>query len=125
MAAASVCVPTVSPSCLLPLWEAPQDQQVGLTQSPFKLLLPSGVLECEILCAPLRAESLFPTVVWLSYKQALLAFKAKHSGGSSFRCRTHRLGSPMWGSDRSILGQNLCNYDYPPVCGPPTRECGF
>ena len=27
-----------SPSCLLPLWETLQDQQVGLTQAPFKFL---------------------------------------------------------------------------------------
>ena len=26
-------------SCLLPLWEALQDQQLPLTQAPFKLLL--------------------------------------------------------------------------------------
>ena len=35
MAAASVYVPRVSSSCLLALWEAFQDQQVGLTQAPF------------------------------------------------------------------------------------------
>ena len=32
-------------SCLLPLWEALQDQQLPLTQAPFKLLLQSWVLE--------------------------------------------------------------------------------
>ena len=42
MAASSVHVSTMSSSCLLLLWESLQDQQVGLTQAPFKLLLCSG-----------------------------------------------------------------------------------
>ena len=33
-------------SCLLPLWEALQDQQVSLTQAPFRLPLLLWVLEC-------------------------------------------------------------------------------
>ena len=39
MAAASVCCPRVNLGCLLPLQETLQDQQVGLAQAPFKLLL--------------------------------------------------------------------------------------
>ena len=39
MAAISVYVPRVSCSCLLPLWETPQDQQVSLARGPIKLLL--------------------------------------------------------------------------------------
>ena len=42
MAASSVHVSTLSSSCLLLLWESLQDQQVGLTQAPLKLLLCSG-----------------------------------------------------------------------------------
>lgn len=38
MAATSICVPRVSPSFLLPLWKALQNQ-VDLTQAPFKLLI--------------------------------------------------------------------------------------
>lgn len=38
-AATGICVPEVNPSCPVPLWEAVQDQQVGLSQAPFKLLL--------------------------------------------------------------------------------------
>ena len=45
MAAATVCVPGVTSRCLLPLQEALQDQEVALTQAPFKLLLLSWVLE--------------------------------------------------------------------------------
>ena len=40
MSVSSVCVPSVCSSCLLPFWETLQDQQqVGLMQTPFKLLL--------------------------------------------------------------------------------------
>ena len=34
-----ICVLEVSPNCPVPLWEAVQDQQMDLTQAPFKLLL--------------------------------------------------------------------------------------
>ena len=34
--ATSVYIHRMNPSCLLPLWEALQDQQVDLTQAPFK-----------------------------------------------------------------------------------------
>ena len=39
--ATSIYVPCGSPSCLLLLWVAPQDQQVSLTQVSFKLGLPT------------------------------------------------------------------------------------
>ena len=45
-------------SCLLPLWEALQDQQLPLTPDPFKLLLQPWVLEHVRFCMPpLRVES--------------------------------------------------------------------
>lgn len=45
--------PWGSPSCLLPLWEALQDQQ---TQALFKLLSLCWDLECEILCAHFKSR---------------------------------------------------------------------
>ena len=46
-------------SCLLPLWEALQDQQLPLVQAPFKLLLQPWVLEHVRCCmSPLRAVSI-------------------------------------------------------------------
>lgn len=52
MAAASIHVPRVSFSCLLPLPEALQDQEVGLTQAAFKLLLMPLVLKhVRFVCA--------------------------------------------------------------------------
>lgn len=38
IAATSVCAPRISSSCHLPLKEFLQDEQVGLTQAPFKSL---------------------------------------------------------------------------------------
>ena len=67
MAAASIFFPWVSPNFLLPLREALQDQQVGLPQAPFKMLLLPWVSECVRVCvSPLRKESVFSTVLWLS-----------------------------------------------------------
>ena len=31
----------------------------------------------------------------------------------------------MWGLSPSLLGKNLCNYDYPPFCGLPTGGWGL
>ena len=70
----------------------------------------------------LRVVSLVPTALQLSCTQALLAFKAKHSGTLSSQCRIPRLESLMWGSDPSLLGENLCNCNYHPICGSPTQE---
>ena len=60
-----VYVPRVSSSCLLPLQEVLQGQQVRLIQVPFKLLLLPLVPEQVRFCMNrLRVESLFPTAVW-------------------------------------------------------------
>ena len=65
MSVASVTVPRGSPSCLLLLWEALQDQQVGLTQAPSQLLPLFWVAEqVRYYALPLRVESLFPMVFW-------------------------------------------------------------
>ena len=59
MAATRARVPRVSCSCLLPPWETLQDQDVGLTQVPFKLLLLPWVLEYVEFCVlPLIVESI-------------------------------------------------------------------
>ena len=54
--AASVLVPTVKQSHLLPLQETPQHQQVGLVQSPpGSLLLPLGPDAHTTLCVPSKS----------------------------------------------------------------------
>ena len=59
MTARSVYVPRVSFSCLLlPLHDAFQDQQLGLSQTPFKLLLLLWIMEnAKFYMQPLRMES--------------------------------------------------------------------
>ena len=120
MPSTSVYVPRGSSSCLLPLWEALQDQQVGLTWGPFKLLPLHWVLEHVGFCvSSIRLESLFPTVLWLSHIQAPLAFKARYSGAPPSQCKTPGPRNMMWGSDPLLLEENLSNCDSPPVCGSP------
>ena len=116
----SVYVCVGSPSSLLPLRESLQDQQVCLTEMSFKLLLLHWDLEWLRFCVyPLRVE---PTCV--SHMHTPLAFKPRHSRGSSSRCRTPGLGSLMWGLDPLLLGENLCNWDYLSICGSSTQGCG-
>ena len=74
---AAICfsVPRRRPGCLLLLQEAPQDQQVQLTQGLFKLLSLCEALEYVKSGAhPLRAEPLFPAPLWLSHMQAPLVY---------------------------------------------------
>ena len=81
-----------SPSCFLPLWKALQDQRVGLTQGPFKLLPLRWDLEHVRFCVhPLRVES-FLQPFNSPHMQAPLAFKAIRSGGLSPWCRTNVRG---------------------------------
>ena len=67
MAVTSVHILKLISNCLLPLWEALQHQQVGLTQAPLKLLLLPRVPEhvSSYMC-PSRVDSLFPPALQLS-----------------------------------------------------------
>lgn len=66
MATTSVCVLSVTSSFLLPLSKPLQDQQVGMTQASFKLLLLIWAPEHVRFCVyPLRVECLFPTALWV------------------------------------------------------------
>ena len=79
--------------------------------------VPVHVKPC--VCPP-RVESLFPQVLWSSCTQAPLSFKTKSSGGHSSQCQTPRLGSLMWGSEVSLLWENLCDIIiFQFVCHPP------
>ena len=105
MAAASVNTP--SPSHLpSPLEEILLDQQVGLVQSPIKLLLYSWAPLCLcFLCAPFKSEVSFSQVLaglagllklspaWPSKPNAL--------GVCLPGAGPPRLGSPTWGSELS------------------------
>lgn len=61
MATATICVPRVSVSLLLLLWETLQDQQVNLTKANTKLLLLPWVWECVRFCVcPFRLSLCLP-----------------------------------------------------------------
>ena len=66
MTASRVYVPRMSCSCLLHVQKTLQDQQIGLTQAPTKLLLLSCVPEgVRFSMCPLRVTSLFPPALGL------------------------------------------------------------
>ena len=95
-------VPRVSSTCLPPLQETLQGQQVGLTHMPSESLLLPWVLEGVSCCVlPLRVDSPFFTALWVSPKWALLDFKVKCSGGLFSWRRTSRLGS-LWHGDWTL-----------------------
>ena len=71
---------------------------------------------------PLTEKSLFPIALLLSWTEALLVFKARHSRGSCSWCRIPGLGSSTWGSDPSLLAENFYHCDIPPICGLPTLK---
>lgn len=71
---------------------------------------------------PLTEKSLFPIALLLSWIEALLVFKARHSRGSCSWCRIPGLGSSTWGSDPSLLAENFYHCDIPPICGLPTLK---
>ena len=94
----------------------------GFSQAAFKLLplcWHSGQMIFHV--HPLSTESMFPVLHQLSCTQVPL----RRTGGLSSQCRTPKLGSSMWCSDLSLFGKNLCNCDYPPVCGSSTWGYGF
>ena len=121
MASASIYVPRGSFHCLLLLQEALQDQQMGMTQAPFRLLTLPWVLEHVRFCMhSFTVESLFYRPLALMY----MAFKVSHSGGSSL-CRSLELGSQMWDLDPSLPWENSHNCDYPSLCELPPASVGF
>ena len=70
------------------------------------------------VCPP-RVAFLFPPVLWSFCDEAPLTFKAKCSGGSSSQFQIPILGSLTWGSELSLLWENLCDIIIL-VCGSPT-----
>ena len=124
MTIASICVPSMSPNCLLP---SPRGFLKSATESaPGSFELPF----CH------RSQSMWGLCVhyksWVSLSYILLVLqKANPTGFWSqtlaeliFQCTTPRLGSLMWSLNTSALGENLRNCDYPPACGLSTRKRG-
>ena len=86
----------------LPSWKSLQDQLVGLTQAPFKVLPLPWVSGWGRFCVPLfRVE----TFLQLSWKKAPEAFNVNYSGDSPSWCMTPtmeaRVGLCKWNSGSS------------------------
>ena len=109
------------PGLLLPvspsLWRAPADlnlcrgpsntsRQIWLSLLWGQCSFPLGLGTHKILCHP-RVESSFPSVLWKSCNQILLAFKVRFPGDSQSLCPIIRLGSLTWGSEPSQQWENL------------------
>ena len=89
--------------------------------SQFKLLV--------TLCAPSKSEVSVSPVLWNSCDQTL-ALRDKCSGGSSSWCLTPRLRGRgeavlMWGSELTLLWENLCDIIILQVVGHPPSEYGI
>ena len=124
MAATNAYVPRVSCSCLLLLREILQDQQVGLTQAPIKLLLLPWVLECVKFCGcPLRVKSLSPKSYGTPEIKAHWPSKPV-LWGLVFPVQDLQAGEPdVRLRPFTPLRESLqCNYS--PVCGSPTQWYG-
>ena len=70
-----------------------------------------GLRVCEILHI-----ILFSIPLCLNHKQSSSSWKPEFFG-SFFWCRTLGLETLMWGLSSLILGENICNYNSPPLCG--------
>ena len=91
------------------LWEILQDQVgrsgPGVYQIPVFAL---GPIACRILCAPFKSE-VSPESVWTPKIKPHWPSKLNCSKGWSSRYRTPELGSPVQGSEFSLLWENLCS----------------
>lgn len=121
MAAVSICVPSVSPSCCL--LGGSLNQQADLTQASFKSL----TLQWDLKWVgsgihSLRVESVQHSTLTL-HVQVPLSFKSRCTGNSSSRFRIPGMQSPMWGLDPlSFTGEPL-QLEYLPFWAYLTRQC--
>lgn len=99
-------------------WESLQDQQVGLTQAPFTLLLLPRVSEHVRFCVhPLRVESISHSHMAL-LKVSSAGLQSQMFWGLYSQPRTPGLGDSEVGLRplASWVGENLFNPNYPSVC---------
>ena len=118
MTAARVCVPKVSYSCILPLWDS-LNSAGRLTQDHFKWLLLPWVPEDVRFCVcPWRVESLFLTALWVSQIEVLWTSKSNILGAHLPGAGCLGCGN-WWGLRTPVPWSNphICNY--PLVCGLP------
>ena len=124
MVATSISVPRRFPSCLLPVWEALQDQQLGPTQVPFKLVPLCWDLERMFLCMSFKSRISVSYSLPALLNVSSVGSQSQTFGYSTSQFRTPGLVSLMWGSDPSLLGEDLRGWDSLPAYGLPHQEGG-
>ena len=98
-------------------WGSPRSAR-GSNPGPFQITSALGLGACEILCVPFKNTVCLP-----------------HPCGSAesnphWLSRPHLPGAEPWArgfstdSDSPLLEENLCSYNYPPICGLPVWEYG-
>ena len=96
----------------------------GSDPGSLKLLLLPWVLECVRFCVCLlRVESLSHSAQAL-LKLSLTGLQSQTFWGLIFLVQGPGLGSRMWSSDPSLLGENLYDCNCLPICRLPTQVCG-
>lgn len=108
--------------------KAHQDQQVGLTQTPFPIYCLCARTQSvwDFEHAVSRPESPFSIVLWLSLRLDLLVFKVRPSGGSysKFRKKDLQTEEPWVELVPFLLGENLYDCDIPSICRSLSQGCG-
>lgn len=111
----TVYVPRANVSCLL---ETLQDQQMGLIQAFFKLLPLPWILGCQILPFKSGVSVSYSLLTLLNQPPGL---QGQILWGLIFSVQDLWLGSFC----PSLLGENLCSCDYPPLWKLPTWSLGL
>lgn len=107
------------PSCILPLQKGFQDEQVGLTQALFKLLLLYLDLESfEILHSPFQSQVCFPQPSGSSQNKPLWFQKPDVLKG-------HLPSAGSWAAESQTpqsLGRTSAVVLIPSICGSPSQR---
>lgn len=120
MAVARVLFIWRTPSCPSPLRDYLQDQQMGLTQAPFKFLLQSWIPEHLRVCVyHLTVES-----HWLQQASCSLESEPCRPSKTNVLVACFPREGPLGGGPSVVLGEKLCNYNYSPIFGSPPSTQG-
>ena len=106
-----------------PLGDSP-DQQVRLTQAPITAsTLDPGA--CESLCAPFKSTVSTSHSSLGLWRVSPAGLQSQMLWGLVFPVYDPQVMEPNMGSDPSLLGEDLCNGNYPPVCALSTQGYGI
>lgn len=105
-------LPSASPDTL-------EGQRVDLSQA----LLPWAPGHVGFCVCPLRMEGVFVSHSPLALEKC--ALQNPNILGLVFLVQDSRTREPDVGLDLSLLMESSCSCDDPPICGSPTRGCGY